>query len=212
MVTTYFWNTALCRELYPCLGALEVVMRNGIHNALTAHVGRPDWYDHIQLLQREQDKLAKAKANIANANKPVTPGRVVAELDFGFWTSLLSAGAGPAGYGAVLWSPNNAALVRQAFPHLPAPNNNRGYAHRRFNAIRLLRNRVSHHEPVWRGVTLPWGQQVPLAAFHADIIDAIGWVSPTMQATVNAFNRFPNVLQNGYSAIEADIKMHLGIP
>jgi hypothetical protein len=214
MVTTYFWNVALCRELYPCLSALEVSMRNGIHDALTAHTGHADWYDHVPLLQREHDKLAIAKASILRAHKPLVPGRVVAELDFSFWTSLLSAGAGPAGYGATLWSPNNAALVRRAFPHLPAPNQNRGFVHRRFNTLRLLRNRVFHYEPVWRGLTVQSGQSFALAGLHADIVDAIGWVSPRLRATLGdpAFDRFPRALRNGYAAVEADIKQHLGIP
>ena len=186
-------------------------MRNGINTALVAHTGHADWYDRIAMLPREAYRVQNAKDTIRRANKPVVPGRVVAGVTFEFWTSLLSAGAGPQGYGTALWSPNNAALIQQAFPFLTPPNQNRSFVHRRFNTIRLLRNRVSHHEPIWRGLRLQSRQLIPLADLHADVIDAIGWVNPTLQTTVVAFDRFPNALNNGYPAIERDLRQHLGI-
>jgi hypothetical protein len=207
MVATYFWNMALSRELMLSLGIVEITMRNGIHRALTTHTGYPNWYDHIPLLQRQQEKITSTKAEITNAGEVLLPGRVIAGLGFGFWTMLLSGG-----YGAI-WNPNNVALIGQAFPHLAALNQSRGYAHRRFNNIRRLRNRISHHEPIWRGVTLNLNQPlVPLAQLYADIIDAIGWVSPILQASVQAFDRFPETLQNGQATIETEIKQHLQIP
>lgn len=207
MVTTYFWNMALSRELMLSLGMVEIIMRNGIHRALTSHTGHPDWYDHIVLLPRQQSKIDTTRTEIANAGKPVTPGRIVAGLDFGFWTGLLSSG-----YGAI-WTPNNAALIGVAFPHLTAVHRHRGFAHSRFNNIRRLRNRISHHEPIWQGVRLNRGQPlVTLARMYADIVEAIGWVSPTLRDSVNAFDRFPDTLQNGQVTIAAQIKQHLNIP
>lgn len=213
MVTTYFWNRALCRELHLCLSVVEVTMRNGIHRTLAAHTGHPDWYDHIHLLPRQQNKINSTKVEISNAGKPLIPGRVIAGLDFGFWTSLLSAGAGQYGYGATLWSPNNAALVGQAFPFLTPLNQYRSYVHNRFNTIRLFRNRISHHEPIWRGFVPRRGQQpIPLSQMHDDIIDAVGWVSPVLESSVRAFDRFPATLKYGQGTIETEIKQHLNIP
>lgn len=207
MVTTYFWNMALSRELMMSLGVVEITMRNGIHHALTAYAGRADWYDHLTLLVRQSNKLVSTKAEIANARKQVIPGRVIAGLDFGFWTSLLSSGYG------TIWTPNNAAFIGHAFPHLPLLNQSRGYVHRRFNTIRKLRNRISHHEPIWRGVTPDNNQPlIPLAQLYNDIIDAIGWVSPVLQRSVKAFDRFPVMLHTGHGTIEAELKQHLGIP
>jgi hypothetical protein len=82
MVTTYFWNVALCQALYPSLGALEVTMRNGIHDALTAHFGTATWYDRPNLLlPREQAQVVEAKVKIQRAKKPLLPDRVVAALN-----------------------------------------------------------------------------------------------------------------------------------
>jgi hypothetical protein len=211
MVSTYFWNAALSRDLHLVLGAVEVSMRNGMHAALSAHTGHANWYDRIVLLARESKRIRIAKKTIKDAKKPVIPGRVVAGLTFDFWTSLLSAGAGPSGYGATLWSPNNAALVKLAFPNLQAPHDNRSYAHRRFNTLRLLRNRTSHHEPIWQGMTLLGKPTLPLADLYADALDAIGWVSPELQASIVAYDRFPDTLQNGLVAQEKAITDHLGI-
>lgn len=95
MITTYFWNVDLCQSLYPSLGAVEVSMRNGIHDALTAYFGAATWYDMPQLLlPRELDQVTDAKRKIRRARKTVIPPHVVAALDFGFWTRLLDAGYG----------------------------------------------------------------------------------------------------------------------
>lgn len=211
MVSTYFWNAALSRDLHLIMGAVEVSMRNGIHTALSVYAGQSDWYDRIALLPREQIRVDQAKDTIRKAGKPVTPGRVVAAVNFDFWTSLLSAGFGPNGYGTTIWSPNNAALVKRAFPNLPVPNDNRGYAHNRFNTLRLLRNRTSHHEPIWQGMTLRSGTTFPLADLYADALDAIGWVSPELRSSIVAFDRFPATLQSGLAAQKEAIKRHLGI-
>lgn len=212
MVSTYFWNAALSCDLHFSLGVVEVSMRNGVHGALSAHANRNDWYDAIPLLRCERERIDSAKDTIRKSGKPVVPGRVVAGVTFDFWTSMLSVGYGPNGYGSTLWSPNNAALVKHAFPNLPAPNDNRSYAHNRFNVLRLLRNRTSHHEPIWRGMTLRHGASFALADLYANTLDAIGRVSPELQSSVVAYDRFPETLQTGVATQEAAIKRHLGIP
>jgi len=208
MATTYFWNIALCQSLYASLGTLEVSMRNGIHDALTAYFGNAAWYDTPNLLlTREADQIADVKQKILRARKPLIPPRAVGGLNYGFWTSILDSA-----YGNTIWTATNPAfLVQQAFPHAPLHYQVRTRAHDRFNTIRTLRNRVSHHEPIWRGVLLPNGRIVPAANLYADAIDAIGWVDPTLQASHVALDRFPIIHQNGRVMVEWEIKRHLGI-
>jgi hypothetical protein len=93
MVTNYFWNVALCKELYLSLGTVEVAMRNAIHGSLMTKFKVADWYDHpgLTLLSRERESISKAKGDIREAGRPIIPGRVVAAVTFGFWTNLLSA-------------------------------------------------------------------------------------------------------------------------
>ena len=53
------------------------------------------------------------------------------------------------------------------------------------DGIRRLRNRVSHHEPIWH---LP-----NLAEQHAEILETIGWISPAMLAVTRMLDRFDSV-------------------
>jgi len=160
------------------------------------------------LAPREQRHVDDAKRDIARAGKQVVPGRVVAALRFGFWTSILDRA-----YGNAIWTPNNpAVLVQQAFPFAPPHFQVRARAHDRFNTIRQLRNRVFHYEPIWRGIVLQNNRSVSLLDVHTDILDAIGWVSPTLQATTVAFDRFPNVYQHGRIMVGWNLKQQLGLP
>lgn len=202
MAATYLWNVAICRELYTSLGMLEVALRNSIYSTLATHFGRDDWYDRPNLLQRrELVDVARAKGFVVEAKHLVIPPRVVASLTFGFWTSLLDGA-----YGNPIWTPpptTISVLIPQVFPHASAHFQTRGRAHERINAVRKLRNRVFHFEPVWN--------RTDLVREHQEIVEAIGWVSPTLHAATVAFDRFPDVYQNGPTGIVTDLKAHIGI-
>ena len=130
----YEYNVQLSEVLYGLLHGLEVAIRNAQHHALTASYGTPTWYDHAPLSPYWQDQLAKAKAQPGAAGNP---GKVVAELTFGFWVDLLkNANHMRLWVGQKLYT---------AFPNGPR---DRKFIHERLKAVRLLRNRISHHEPV----------------------------------------------------------------
>lgn len=205
MVVAYFWNVVLSEALYPGLAALEVTLRSRIHAELTAREGTEWWFR--QLLEPSQLRdYAGAHARLYDKHKAaLTAGHVVAELNFGFWTTLLSQP-----YNQALWAPNHAALLRAVFPHLPPTPNARHFVHGRYNGLRLLRNRAMHYEPIWLGVRLQQRGLVPLPTLHAEIVEAIGWVSPTVQAGVAATDRFPTVW-SGRAAFEANLRAQLGI-
>lgn len=88
----YFWNTALAEAFYPLLQALEVTLRNSTNDALS-QVIRPDWLTgQPALLQsNEQRMLNEAIAALRSNRRPVTVGRIIAALNFGFWTAILDA-------------------------------------------------------------------------------------------------------------------------
>lgn len=213
-VATYLWNVTLSRDLYLSLAVVEVTMRNSVHKALSRHASGADWYDQVHLLPRETPAVSDVKRDLARSGKPITPGRLIAGLPFGFWTSILSRGAGQHGYGGTIWSPDNAAAIRFAFPHLTATNQNRSFVHRRFNAIRHLRNRTMHHEPIWRGMAVRDRHSTtmyPLADLYDDILDAIGWTSPRLRDSVLALDRFPQTLRDGPGAYKSEIETFLQI-
>ncbi|HET8684200.1 MAG TPA: hypothetical protein VFM54_20350 [Micromonosporaceae bacterium] len=111
----YEWNRDLTSALGATLGDIEVVVRNAMHEQLTrwsaSKHGQPWWYldPNAVLTDRAREDITKARDRATYDGKPETPGRVVAELGFGFWRYLLARR-----YERVLWLP----CLRHAFPGL----------------------------------------------------------------------------------------------
>lgn len=195
MLINYFWNIGLAEGLMPALHAVELALRNTIHTALTKRQGTDMWFSRPGILGAGQViEFTTAYRRVAR-NPPVTAGKLVAELNFGFWVTLLS---GP--YEQSLWQPEGYGLLRSAFPHVVS---SRKYIHDRFNAIRLLRNRVFHHEAIWH--------RPNLLQEHDAIHEAIRWISPTLHRAIHAVDNFPANF-SGRAQVEADLKARLGIP
>jgi hypothetical protein len=112
----YAWNARLSAALATTIGHVEVVLRNAIHENLTEwsvrRFGEPRWYvDPGQLLQhRATQDIRAARQRATRGLRSETPGRVVAELSFGFWRFLL---ANPL---------RRHALARHAVPRVPRPS------------------------------------------------------------------------------------------
>lgn len=196
-LTNYLWNIALGESLYCCLDSVEVSLRNSLHESLTQHFGTPTWYDLHGLLESEQVKqVTRAKRSIVSYGDQITPGRVVSELTFGFWVTLLSRT-----YDARLWRANNASSLKIAFPRVPRHWRQRWQIHSRYNEIRLLRNRVFHFEPLFDDPTVP--------DHHGHVYDGIRWLNPALADTVRLFDRFPHVYTSGWEEVETKLKDHL---
>jgi len=121
-----------------------------------------------------------------------------AELTFGFWTTLLSQP-----YHQMLWVQHRAQLVRGVFPHLPRVPNNRHFIHQRYNNLRILRNRVMHHEPVWN--------RPNLLGEWRDTIEATGWISPVTRDSVLLIDHFSDTFHHGQSRIERVLSQRFAI-
>src|SRR5262249_22123504 len=89
-IRLYEWNRDLASALGATLGDVEVVVRNAMHEQLTAwstsRHGQPWWYldPGAVLTDRATKDITKARDRATYDGKPETPGRVVAELGFGF--------------------------------------------------------------------------------------------------------------------------------
>ncbi len=136
-----------------------------------------------------------AKSEIARLNKTLTPGRVISGLSFGFWTQLLTHYyENTQGQSHNLLWPHLTSVV---FPHAPA-GWGRDKICEAFFRIKELRNRLSHHEAMWKfhyddpvtgkpDYNNPvYGAQAScslLRKHYEDIIEMIGWMSPDRKAT-----------------------------
>lgn len=177
----YAWNIALSESLYAPLQCLEVCLRNSLHNAITGKCGRTDWYDTSVLIGAEDTKrVQKAKDRLADRKKPTDPGHIVAELTFGFWTSLFDKR-----YEQSLCN----QILSSVFPHMPRHIRKRSTVSAYLNDVRNLRNRVFHHEPIWY-----WSD---LSRHHNNIYTVMAWINPVMCSFVKEIDRFPLVYQTG---------------
>ncbi len=87
----YNWNTAISASLYCSLQALEVSLRNTIHNNVSIYFKNSNWFEDPSILdQKTRDFVSAAKSVLINQKKNLSAGRVLAELSFGFWTSLFN--------------------------------------------------------------------------------------------------------------------------
>lgn len=199
MAVTYLWNVALAEALYPALAALEVTLRNSIHHALTIREGTDMWF-RMLLESGQLSVYAQTHLKLYNRLKRTEPtaGQLVAELTFGFWTTLLSQP-----YHQGLWAPNKTALVKTVLPHLPPTPSNRHFVHQRYNNLRILRNRVMHHEPIW--------YRPRLQQEWEEMIEAIGWINPTIRDSVLILDHFDDTYRNGKDRIEMELHQRFGL-
>lgn len=168
----YAWNVEVSAALYGPLHWLEVVMRNAMHRQLTELFERADWWTahSVSLHPNAHRDLNAAEDKLRDKHKPVTPGRIVAELPFSFWVGLLGKGRD---YEQQLWRPR----LHQAFPRY---RGKRSPLHHDLDAIRLLRNRIAHYEPIHRR---------HFAADYATIMRLIGYVSAEAADYVHRLDR-----------------------
>ncbi len=189
----YLWNMALCEALYSPLQIAEIALRNSSHRCLTARFGRDDWYAvAVSLPPWQQDQLTAARQRLQAARKPITPGRMVAELHFGFWTGFFNKSHAGTGLGH--------ALAQAAFPHAPRAERDLRKLDARWKRIRDLRNRVFHHERI-----IHWKD---LQAQHAAILQTVAWINPELHDMARVLDRFTPVHAGGLAPWLASIQQN----
>lgn len=170
-VALYAWNGELAAALWRTLGHVEVLLRNGLHEQLTAHSRRRHgdgrWYLTMTpvLNERTREDIGEARRRATRTGRAETPGRVVAELNLGFWRYLLSRH-----YERTLWLP----ALRWAFPHL---HGIRRTVERPVADLHVLRNRIGHHEPI---------HHQPIRHRRQQALDLAGWIDPAARDWIAA--------------------------
>ena len=185
----YAWNAQVAAAFLEDLGRLEVVLRNRFDDALTAltaSAGRSSpWHDDTSLFPGKHAKNAlrdirKAKRRATEGGqRSLVHGKVVSELNFGFWRFLSSPR-----YHTTMWVP---ALAAQ-FPNHPDEGNAaviRADVESRMRQLHFLRNRVAHHKPIHRRV---------LADDAGMIFELAQWMCLDTYAWMTALSRIPTVL------------------
>ncbi len=171
----YTLNTALSEALYTPLQMLEVALRNRIHSTLS--VARdPRWFENEGLLvaPHQAGQVAEALAELAREGKEPTPGRIVAALTFSFWTAMFGTAY------ENLWQQDLHRIARR--------EDGKRLRRKDFSGpltpIRILRNRIAHHEPI-----LEWN----LPKHHDAMLRLTAWLSPAAAAWCRGLDRFEQV-------------------
>ncbi len=94
-VAHYKANIEVSESFYSLLAILEIGLRNNIDYQLKRRFNDNLWYenaDFINIVSRFQiDRVSEARNSILREKKTITTGKVISELSFGFWTSLLDS-------------------------------------------------------------------------------------------------------------------------
>jgi hypothetical protein len=180
----YAWNGRLSGAVHEELGMLEVVLRNALDRQLIKYHqltfnGDGRWYADRRMpwqSARMADQLERARAQATgNRRFPELPGKVIAELTFGFWRYILAAP-----YQSTLWAP----ALRHAFPHLhPA---RRATVYQLVDRLNSVRNRVAHHEPI---------HCLNIGARHNEVLLTASWIDPAAAAWIAETSRVTTVLE-----------------
>lgn len=176
----YLWNVQASGAFWETICHAEIVLRNALNEALQQRhnaLGRPGtWFDNPSgdLDYRAVEDIDAAIRRLRRAGAQILPGKVVAELPFGFWRFLLARR-----YTATLWP-----SIRGAFPNLPTRN--RRQLEEPVTRIHKLRNRLAHHEPLL---------QLDLVGRFADALMIVDAVHTDLRAWVRDTSRVPDVLQ-----------------
>ncbi|MBG0831655.1 Abi family protein [Planomonospora sp. ID67723] len=169
-IALYEWNATISATFWSTLGHLEVLIRNAMHQQLTAwstaSYAQPRWYLDPGRVFSDQTRreIAKARGRATlNGRRPETIGHVVAELSFGFWRYLLISS-----YDRSLWP-----HLRHAWPSRQL----RRDVYDPLAQLHDLRNRIAHHEPIY---------ERPLKELHAATLDVAGWTCPDTAAWIRS--------------------------
>ena len=187
----YVWNVALSEALYPTIQFLEIALRNSIHDAATSAFNNDFWFDNPKVISNPKTLriISGAKGALAKAHKPIESGRVVAELDFGFWRALFYNE-----YERKLWR----QIIGDVFPNAPRRQRQRRLISPRVEKVRDLRNRISHHEPIWH-----WSD---LENRHQEMLETIEWINTPLRELVEICDRFDEVYSMDVQGLEPQLK------
>jgi len=175
----YLWNTRLCESLYPCFQLLEVTFRNKLHSEIGIAAKDPTWLINEVVSEEERTAIKEAKESLALERCPITEDYLVAEMKFGFWTTLLNSKY------EMMWR----KIIVGVFPNMPKHIRTRREASSLMNKVRRLRNAAMHHHSIWH-----WGD---LFDRHKEMRTLISYMCKYSELVAQETDRFPDIYANG---------------
>jgi len=185
-IALYVWNTTVSAAFYGSLQALEVGLRNGMHVALSNSYGAT-WHDNQSFLALDSTgglskDIQDAKDELLGRNQVQDTPHIVAQLHFGFWTQLTSSR-----FETDLWLP----CLQAAFANYILVEGRplrRNVVARNLIRIRMLRNRIAHHERIFHyDLQLRYEEILSVCAWMYD--DLRDWIEHHFSIRTNLSQR-----------------------
>lgn len=167
----YRWNLELSAAFLVPLQICEVSVRNSITRAIELTYGANwPWERGFEVGLRNPPRSYSPRRNLVDLRHLPTAGKIVAELNFVFWEKMLTYS-----HDAAIWNPH----FRTVFPNT-APHKTiqflRGEGNNALFKIRDLRNRIAHHEPIFKR---------DIQAEYDRIKHVIAWTNATAAAWID---------------------------
>lgn len=175
----YAWNAQVSAAFLHPLHICEVVVRNGVANAIEVVYGQawPWSAAFVRSLPNPPRGYSMRRDLLSARSGQTTVGKVIPELKFVFWQRMFTSRNDPR-----LWGP----YLRQHFPHFPAamdPAACRTWMFDALDSVRALRNRIAHHEPIFaRNLVDDFDVVSTLIARRCP--DTAGWMKEHQQVSV----------------------------
>ncbi|MGO1594681.1 MAG: Abi family protein [Ancrocorticia sp.] len=183
----YEWNVTLGQALMRDIAHFEIGLRNAYNTAFEERwQGSSHWLldpdspavTPIWRIKKDRSGLKRGSdVNYQNRRSVdaairgcggvrATPGKVMAELSFGFWRHLTSSS-----HEKTVWVP----YLHHAYP----PKTNRASVDRIIGNINIVRNRIAHHEPIFDRTKIP--EQEPVR-IQQDLMGIFSMIAPEAAA------------------------------
>lgn len=188
-IENYIYNIKLSENFYILLQNLEVTLRNSIYDSYcnNSSFSRNFFYIREQNTTRHYNReyhsyacwkmIGTVKYHLNNTGISPTDGKIIAALNFGFWTTLLEENH----YKTLIWR----KIFRDVFPNYTLAgsiDNAIDDISIKINKVRNFRNRIFHYEPILN--------QPNLDEMNNNILEIIGWINPKMRELSELFNDY----------------------
>lgn len=152
VIKRYADNMIISQSLYPALCTLEIILRNAIDTVLKTYISK-DWIDkevsnrHFFLDESDHILVKNAyeitKKDCRQSSKEITNGKIIANLNFGFWTNLCVKKYSPR-----IW--NRMECFKGVFVNYPNHKPEIAVISKKLYSVRKFRNRIFHYEQIFK--------------------------------------------------------------
>lgn len=209
----YLWNDAISSSYFRLISIFEVAFRNTLHRELShqfhsfktqGNVFDNDWYTHLStsgiinpvtigILEQTTHQKVSARGGARSRKVPKSPapppGKVIAAQSIGFWMKLIETTRTTIDWKTILFHGFKGHFANNVSYWDTAAIDD---LLMRLEQITELRNRIAHHEPLWKftaitnkrtnvliypSATTPSESILRMQTLHHRICLILGWVS-----------------------------------